>query len=217
MARARLGQWTARTEARFLATLAACGNVKAACSEVGMSATSAYEHRKRWSGFEAKWEAAIRESELRLQFAVIENLGNPMSSPELPPAAEGVAMRGDQAFHGLYMNKRRFTGRGGRPGLWAREPAIEAVAEKILRSVDVLKRAREIPERIAADREGWAERRRAPRRSGGIAVTGLNPVTSVLSPVGRRLAGAHWLFALLRRRLAPASLRSALRARSAAA
>jgi hypothetical protein len=60
IARARLHQWDARVEDRFIETLAATCNVKAACAAVGMTQTSAYEHRKRWRAFAARWDEARR-------------------------------------------------------------------------------------------------------------------------------------------------------------
>jgi hypothetical protein len=67
IARARLKQWTPRVEDRFLATLAATCNVKAACAAVAMTAASAYAHRKRWPGFAARWDAAIEAGYERLE------------------------------------------------------------------------------------------------------------------------------------------------------
>ena len=73
IARARLKQWTPRIEDRFLAVLAATCNVKAACAEVGMTAASAYAHRKRWPAFAGRWDEAVEEGYARLEFALVEN------------------------------------------------------------------------------------------------------------------------------------------------
>src|SRR5690349_15806794 len=51
IARARIKQWSPRVEKRFLETLSATCNVKAACAEVGLTPASAYAHKKRWQGF----------------------------------------------------------------------------------------------------------------------------------------------------------------------
>jgi len=66
IARARLRQWTPRSERRFLAMLSATCNVDAACAEVGLSPASVYEHRKRWPAFGARWNAAIAAGSERL-------------------------------------------------------------------------------------------------------------------------------------------------------
>ena len=51
IARARAGQWTARTETRFLEVLGATCNAKAAYAAAGKSKGSAYGHKRRWPGF----------------------------------------------------------------------------------------------------------------------------------------------------------------------
>ena len=76
IARARLKQWSPRVETRFLATLAATCNVKAACAEVGLTAASAYGHRNRWTGFAARWDAAEQEGFARLEAGLVEHAGN---------------------------------------------------------------------------------------------------------------------------------------------
>ena len=51
VARARLRQWTPRTEGVFLRTLAASANVKLACAAAGLNVASAYVHRTKWPAF----------------------------------------------------------------------------------------------------------------------------------------------------------------------
>ena len=75
IARARMKQWTPRAEARFLAALAACCNVTAACRAVGLSQASAYNHYHRWPDFATRWDAALEEGYMRLEMALIENAG----------------------------------------------------------------------------------------------------------------------------------------------
>ena len=59
VARARLHQWTPRVEARFLALLERTCNLRLALREVGLSAQSLHEHRKRWPAFDAACEEAL--------------------------------------------------------------------------------------------------------------------------------------------------------------
>ena len=59
VARARLHQWTPRVEERFLALLAETCNLRLSLPEVGLSAASLHEHRKRWPEFDARCEDAL--------------------------------------------------------------------------------------------------------------------------------------------------------------
>ena len=54
--RARIKQWTRRTEQRFLSALAATCNVTAACAEAGMEKSGAYHHRHLSTGFARAWD-----------------------------------------------------------------------------------------------------------------------------------------------------------------
>jgi hypothetical protein len=112
IARARLHQWTPRVEDRFLATLAATCNVKAGCAEVGMTAGSAYAHRKRWPAFAARWDAAILAGYERLDGGLTAS-AIALLDPELPelfgPAIEPVVapMSVDDAIRLVRLHERR--------------------------------------------------------------------------------------------------------------
>jgi hypothetical protein len=124
IARARLRQWTPRVEERFLATLAATCNVKAACAEVGLTAASAYNHRRRWPRFAERWDEAVEIGYSQLEMGLIEQGAN-LFSGEGPVEAGPIAgMTADHAIHLLHMHKHRVHGLGKRPGLRAREPDI---------------------------------------------------------------------------------------------
>ena len=73
VARARIKQWTARGEKRFLAVLSATCNVKLACREVGLSVNSAYGHRHRWPDFGMAWDAAVEAGYHTLETALMAN------------------------------------------------------------------------------------------------------------------------------------------------
>jgi hypothetical protein len=135
IARARLKQWTGRIEDRFLAVLAATCNVKAACAEVGMTAASAYAHRKRWPAFARRWDEALSEGCLALETALLDASANLFASPALPPAEAGAApapaiapMDAHQALHLLYMHKHYQPRPGRLPG---RAPTRATEAETI--------------------------------------------------------------------------------------
>jgi hypothetical protein len=116
IARARLHQWDARVEERFLAALLATCNVKAACAEVGMTATSAYNHRKRWPAFAARWDAAEAEAEGRIEMALVEHGANLFSRRELPADIPIREMTAAQAIHLLHMRQHKLHGIGRAPG-----------------------------------------------------------------------------------------------------
>jgi hypothetical protein len=161
IARARAGQWTARTERRFLSILAATGNAEAAYIAAGKSKGSAYTHRKRWAGFERQWREAVEQSRIRLEFGLAHYAMNPFSTPELPDAAP-VSMTPDQALHSLHMNKNRLFGLGRRPGGRGRPPTIEQVTGRVLRAVEAIERGRALdPAQSERDRRQWAARRTA--------------------------------------------------------
>jgi hypothetical protein len=167
IARARLRQWTPRIEDRFLATLGATCNVKAACATVGMTAASAYGHRKRWPVFAKRWDEAVELAYARLELALIENACNLFSSPELPPAAPMPDMNAGMAIHLLHMHKRQARGIGKRPGLPEREASWEEVGEYFTRALAALERAERLPgaerKRAAAEHA----RRRGDRGASG--------------------------------------------------
>lgn len=165
IARARLKQWSPRTEERFLAALAQTCNVKAACAEVGLTPASAYNHRNRWPAFARRWDEAVELGYTLLEFALIEAAGN-IFSGEGPVAPGPVALGEiavDQAIHLLHMHQHKVHGLGKRPGLRAREPDIDDVRAEILRKIAAIER------RAALETEG--SRRQAGRRGGGGVVS----------------------------------------------
>jgi hypothetical protein len=161
IARARAGQWTARTERRFLSVLGATCNAGAAYAAVGMSKGSAYSHRRRWPGFDRQWGQAVEAAAVRLEFGLAGYAMNPFSARELPDPAP-VSLTPDQALHNLHMNKRRLFGAGRKPGLTARPPTIEAVTARVLKAVEAVKRGRGLSEAEKAE----GERQFAARRPG---------------------------------------------------
>jgi hypothetical protein len=161
VARARVRQFSPKTENRFLAVLQATCSVKAAYEAVGMSKGAAYSHRKRWPGFAARWDRAIEEAGLRLELALAfgpqAGPGNPFSSAALPEPAEISPLAPEQMFRNLYMHKHRLCGRGGRPGRIAKPPEREAVMDRVVTLCALVRRLDEVPrEALARDREAFA-------------------------------------------------------------
>jgi hypothetical protein len=160
IARARLKQWTPRVETRFLAVLAATCNVKAACAEIGMTAASAYGHRKRWPRFAALWDEAVEEGYARLELALVENGCNLFSRSELPSDVPIKGMTAEQAIHLLHMHKYQVRGIGKAPGLPERQPTFDEVGAYFARTLGARERAATIDARTKArDRREWARRR----------------------------------------------------------
>jgi hypothetical protein len=163
IARARLRQWTPRAEQRFLATLAATCNVKAACAAVGLTPASAYGHAGRWTGFAARWAEAVETGYLRIEAALLErglgDAGPVDAGHPIPP------MTVAQAIHLLHMHKHEVRGVGKRPGLQCGPPDLDAVRASILRKIDAIEAARAAkaalgPAVVARDRRDWARQRR---------------------------------------------------------
>lgn len=137
--RARAGQWTARTEKRFLMALEGSCNVKAACAEVGKAASSAYAHRERWPAFARAWDEALEVGYVRLEAALVEHAGNLFSGfgredgDEMEPIREMTAA---QAIHLLHMHKGQVKGIGRRHERIDRRDPV-AVAAKLKRLLDM--------------------------------------------------------------------------------
>lgn len=160
IARARLHQWTPRLEDRFLATLAATCNVRAACAEAGMSGPSAYEHRERWPGFAKRWDEAVETADIRLAFALVEHGTNPFSSLDPPAPVPIPPMSVDDALHNLAMHQHQVSGIGGRPGRRGRPPSFEESIRVIASKIEAIERANGLSEaEREADRREYARRR----------------------------------------------------------
>lgn len=170
IARARLKGWTPRLETRFLTTLAATCNVKAACAEIGLSAASAYVHAERWPNFAARWRAAIEEGYFRIEMQLLER-AMPSLSPGGPePAIAEVAtpaLSDEAAIQQLYLHRHDVSGEGGKPGRPARQrlEARDEMIRALQRNLDRIERRKRDADRAdpvvqARDRREWARRDR---------------------------------------------------------
>lgn len=156
VARARVKQWSPRAEERFLETLAATCNVKAACAEVGLTAASAYNHRRRWAGFARRWDDAIKLGYIVLEAGLVEAAGNIFSEQE--PAAPGPIhnMTAAQAIHLLHMHKHRVHRIGRAPGRAMGPPDFDAVRASILRKIDAIERKSALEEEMGVGQAATA-------------------------------------------------------------
>jgi hypothetical protein len=130
VARARLHQWTPQVEARFLAHLARTCNLRLSLREVGLSAASLHEHRRRWPAFDARCEDALDEGYWRLEGGVVTAglLGaNPrlaeryaLSPPMVAPLSADDAIRLLRLHERRRWEAERGIGPGGRVWRWRR-------------------------------------------------------------------------------------------------
>ena len=145
IARARAGQWTARSEDRFLEVFAATCNAKAAYEAAGKSKGSAYTHRRRWPGFGRRWEEAEAMGHGQLEEALCERGENLFSSPELPadvPKPYLPAMTVQEAIQLVKLHQYQVREIGKAPGRWRRPRTLDELRPGILRKLSPIARKR---------------------------------------------------------------------------
>ena len=138
VARASARDWTPRAEVRFLEVLGATCNVRAACAAVGLGQGSAYAHRRRWPAFARRWDETVETASDRLEWALLERGGNPLSGEEAAAPDNPIReMSASEAIYLIGMQRRRVreqTLGGGR--------CSEAeLSESLLRKLGAVKRA----------------------------------------------------------------------------
>lgn len=158
VSRARLKQWTAAEEARFLAVLSATCNVRLACQEVGLSIASVYGHRNRWAEFAKRWDDALEMGYATLQSAMLERATlslDPYAFDYLEdwqPALPIAPMTPEQCLALLHMNKnsafRVWARRNGQRG-WGPNPKAEMSGEELTEAI--LKKLRVLAKRRGID------------------------------------------------------------------
>ena len=151
IARARLGQWTPRVEGRFLRTLAATCNVRAACQAVGLSAASAYVRRSTWHKFAERWEEALGIGYARLEMTLLENGCNMLEGVEVDAAAPIPPMTVDQAIQFMGLHRRQAKREGKGPHGYYRRKTLDEVRPSIQRKIDAITRAGDMDGRPLPD------------------------------------------------------------------
>jgi hypothetical protein len=93
------GQWTPRTEARFLGALSRTNNLEMACDQAGMTLSSYEAHHRRWPDFRRRVREARAFASERLEAALRAEAERPFefdfdAADRLPPSsiAEALAM-----------------------------------------------------------------------------------------------------------------------------
>ena len=142
VARAGPGRWSQRKEGEFLTRLAATANISAAAEAVGLSTTSAYNHRRKWPAFAQAWRAAVAEGYDRVEAHLICQASCALDPqpPEVPSGPVEVSF--DQGLNLLKLHRAAV--RGGRPQRYAwraQEPDIEEVRAEVIRRLRVMDRA----------------------------------------------------------------------------
>lgn len=144
--RARLGEWTPRSEARFLAALASCCNVSAACRTVGLTTVAAYNHYRAWPDFAKRWDAALAEGYVRLELALFDTARRVFDAADYPPDVPIEPMSFDQAVTLLRQHQLRVHGSGKQHGgvrQWrprSGDEAFASLAHKLDRMATVIER-----------------------------------------------------------------------------
>jgi len=160
--RARVDGWSLAVEDRFLATLAATCNVKAACAEIGMTQASAYYHRNQWPRFAEQWDTALATGYIRLEFALVENAKNVFSGNDPPRDNPLPPVTWADALALLRLHRHRVHGVGKRSGPRGRDPTMEQVQASVLRKIDAIERGERLSEAVRArDAAEHALRRRS--------------------------------------------------------
>ncbi len=140
VSRARVKQWTAATERRFLSMLAASCNVKMACAATGLSPASAYNHRNRWPEFARSWDAALEDGYVTVESALLElaaisfGQAGPDYTLPVPP------MTAEQGLQLLSLHRARVSGRGALPGAVMRRPTEAETNAAIVKQLKSLHR-----------------------------------------------------------------------------
>lgn len=141
--RARLHGWSPSTERRFLATLAATCNVKAACEAVGLTQGSAYFHRRQWPDFAKAWEAALSIGFDKIEEKLIEAACLSMEGVAFAADAPIPRMSAWDAMMLLQLHKKTVRGEGKpRPSNY-KGPPIEEVRASIARKIAAIVRLEE--------------------------------------------------------------------------
>lgn len=174
IARARPGQWTARSEDRFLQVFAATCNARAAYEAAGKSKGSAYSHRRRWPAFARRWEEAEKMGSIRVELALVEAAGNPFSTVGQPPLVAMPARRADEMMITLWLHQYRTARLGRPPGRVASAMPIEKACRKILKCVEAVERGAALSEADKARDRREFERRRPASFARHVPATGVS-------------------------------------------
>jgi hypothetical protein len=139
-------RWSAPVEARFLAVLAASGNISGSARAVGFSPSTVALRRRKFPPFAARVEEALADAEISLEFRLLVESGAleweheaDGEEPAVPRFDPDLALR----ILKWREAKRLGIAKAGRNGRVAALPPVDEVRERILRKVAAIKRHRQ--------------------------------------------------------------------------
>jgi hypothetical protein len=149
LALTREGDWNSDVESRFLAHLRRSGAFLAAARAVGFHFTSIYERLRQWPAFAGDVEEALREADVKLEYALVGHAHALVRRADEPPPEgeeeEEVAFDPVMAMKILaFIDARRGgrTMRGRRKG--PPERTFQQACESILAKIEAIERHEEM-------------------------------------------------------------------------
>lgn len=139
------GRWCRRTEDAFFAHLKRTGNASAAARAVGFSGQYTWQRRRQWPAFARRWEEALEEAEIALEFRLAVLASDVVAEPGADEAeADAAPIDPEFALKFLKWREEKRAGRGrrGRGDIAPRQPTIEEVKKSILQKIESIERQR---------------------------------------------------------------------------
>jgi hypothetical protein len=168
------GRWSKRVEDRFIELLAQSGNIEQSARAVGFAGTDMFRRRRQWPAFARRWDEALEEAEMTLEFRLVawaNNVGaaererRAEERPLTTSAGSGQASLGTNRESTIPFNpefalkflkwreeKRRGGGQRGR-AIKPHERSFEEAVDSILTKIDAIER-HEKPQKL---KQGWSE------------------------------------------------------------
>jgi hypothetical protein len=134
--------WTKARRQVFLNTLAACGHVRRSAEAAGLSATGAYQLRRRDGAFALLWAEALEMGYQRLEDELLALALVQIAGPDNPDGVDGDPPEGaagpfdpELAMAILKMRTPRVPGRGAKAQPRATQDEVDA---ELMRRLDML-------------------------------------------------------------------------------
>ena len=147
----RANQWTRRDDDAFFAHLEASGNVRASARAIGRNPNTAWRRRRESPDFARRFEAALGDAEVRLEYALVDYANNLVDRAadalDPPPDDAGAGAQGDtitpvEASFALqvlkWLDGRKAGKTRGARHHALNEPPIEEVRASIMRKLDAI-------------------------------------------------------------------------------
>ena len=135
-------QWSEEAEEAFLDALSATCNVRMAAAHVGFTTFTPYRQRRIRPAFAARWQAALEQGYIRLEWALLSAAVDSMEGTAFDAEAPIPRMTVEEAQRTLRLHRAAAgDGRGPRYGRPAPRP-VEQVRASILRKIETIVAAR---------------------------------------------------------------------------